>query len=169
MTFLEDDLAKCVVPKRHQDGGQIAQELVKRRGLRVDRLVVMRAQPVEHGVAELVVHDVGGQTGEDGALVAVEPVKLQRLAGPVVIGVLAVPGVRHDDQPVALERPTDSAAKREAALEEIESVLHDRPDAELMILIKVFRFSIEDRLAVGRHITILVPVPDGRRRQHVVG
>src|SRR5687768_11573720 len=110
----------------------------------------MRAQAVEDGMAELVVHDVGGQTGEDRALVIVEPVKLQRLAGAVVVGILAVSGVRYDDQPVPLERPADSSAQGGAALEEIQRILNDRPDAELMILVEVLRLSIQDCLAIWR-------------------
>ena len=129
----------------------------------------MRPQAVEHGVAELVVHDVGRKAGKDRALVAVEPVELQRLAGTVVVGVLAVSGVRHDDQPVALERPTDPAAEPEAALEEVERVLNDRPDAQLMILIELLVFSSRTVFPSGAQIAVLLPVPDRRGRQDVPG
>ena len=112
---------------------------------RADRLVVVRPQAVEHGVAELVVDDVGRQARVDASLVAVEVVELQRLAGPVVIGVLAVAGMRHHDQPVALERPADAAAEPEAALEEVERVLQRRPDAQLMKLESFDRVAVERR------------------------
>src|SRR5437868_15276053 len=58
VTFLQHDLAKRIVAERHQDGGQIAEELVKRRGLRADRFVKMRAQAVEYGMAEFVIDDI---------------------------------------------------------------------------------------------------------------
>ena len=155
VAFLQHDLAKRIVAERHQDGGEVAHELVKCRGLRADGLEVIGPQAVEHGVAELVVDDVGGQAGEDRALLAVEPIELQRLGGPVVVGVLAIAGVRHDDQPVALERPADPAAEPGAALEEIQRVLNDRPDAQLMVLIELLRLVIENGLPVGRQIAVL--------------
>ena len=84
---------------------------------------VVRADAVEHGVAELVIDDVGRQAGVDTLLAAIEVVELQRLALPVVVGVLARAGVRNDDQAVAFEAPGDAAAEAEAALEEVERTL----------------------------------------------
>ena len=52
------ELCESIVVKRHQDGGEIAEELVKRRRFRADRLVIMRPQTVEHGVAEFMIDDV---------------------------------------------------------------------------------------------------------------
>jgi hypothetical protein len=168
VALLENEGPERIVSNRHEDGGEVAQELVKRGRLRTDRFVEIRPQAVEHRVAEFVVHDVGGKAGVDASLVAVEPIELERLAGPIVIGVFAVTGMRHDDQAVTLERPTDPSAKREAALEEIERVLNRGPDAELVILEERDRLSIEDG-AVGPEITILSPVPDRRRGERIAG
>ena len=61
VAFFQDDFAKRIVSERHEDGGEVAEKLVKCGGLRADRLVKVRPQAIEHGVAELVVYDVGSR------------------------------------------------------------------------------------------------------------
>ena len=58
--------------------------------------------------------------------------------------------MRHEDQPVSLEGPTDSPAKRKAAFEEIQGVLTDGPHAELVELGRPFRRSVEERYRRAR-------------------
>ena len=62
---------------------------------------------------------------------AVEIVELKRFAVAIVKGVLAITGMRHDDEPVALEAPFDAPTKSEAILKEIERVLKRSPDIHL--------------------------------------
>ena len=57
----EQPLAEVGVAEGDEDGGEIAHELVEGRRLRHDRFDEVRPDAVEHGVAELVVDDVGRQ------------------------------------------------------------------------------------------------------------
>ena len=81
-------LAELVVAEGDQDRRHVAEELVEGRGLGKDRFVVVRADAVEHGVAELMIDDVGRQAGIDALarslLAGIEIVELQRLALAVV-------------------------------------------------------------------------------------
>ena len=110
----------------------------------------MRPDAVEHGVAELVVDDVGRQARVDALVAAIEVVELQRLALPVVVGVLAGAGVRNDDQPVALEPPGNAAPEAEPAFEEIERALHDGPHIHLVELRRLGVAPIERRAVRGQ-------------------
>jgi len=71
-------------------------------------------------------------------------------------------------QPVALERPANPAAEDKSAFEEVQGILNVGPDAELVILKKVLRVSIE-RGTIGRAATIRLAVPDNRRRRRIAG
>jgi hypothetical protein len=70
-----------VVAEGDQDRGEVAKELVEGRGLGEDGFVVMRANAVEHGMAELVIDDIGREAGVDAPAlvvpVAVEVIELQ--------------------------------------------------------------------------------------------
>ena len=66
--LLEHEPAKRIVAESHEDRSEIAEKLVKGRRFAGNRLVVMRPQPVEHGMAELVVDDVARQAGVDRPL-----------------------------------------------------------------------------------------------------
>ena len=127
------------VAEGDQDRRQVADELVECRRLGQHRLDEVRPDAVEHGVAELMIDDVGREAGVDALLAAIEIVELQRLALPVVVRVLARAGVRHDDQPVALESPGNAPPEPGPAFEEVERALDDRPDVDLMELRRVRR------------------------------
>src|SRR5215475_7959884 len=142
-----------IVAKCHKDGSEVAQELMKCRRLGCERFVEKWPDAVEHSVAKFMINDIARQAGVDALLPVVEPIELQRLAGPVVIGVLAVSGMGNYDQSIAFECPTDPAAEPKAAFEEIERILNNRPHAELMELGTGDCFFVERR-AVGPVIAV---------------
>ena len=158
------------VAEGDQDGRDVAEELVEGRGLGEDGFVVMRANAVEYGMAKLVIDDVGREAGVDALarapLAAVEVVELQGLAVSVIESVFAVAGMWYDDETVALEPPRDTAAKTEAAFEEVECVLQRRPDVHLAELRGTKIIAIED-LAFGVHELAEIGVPAGRRVQNL--
>ena len=84
-------------------GGFRDHELMESGRLDLAAFVEIRPHSIQHGVAELVVNNVGGQTGVNRVLLIPEIVKLQRLAVAVIEGIFAIARVRDDDEPVAFE------------------------------------------------------------------
>ena len=159
-------LPELVVAEGNQDGREIADELVEGGRLRQHGFDVVGTDAVQHRVAELVVDDVGREAGEDAFLAAIEVVELERFALAIVVGVLAGAGVGDDDQPVALEAPGNGAAEPEAAFEEVQGALHERPGVDLVELRDVRVVSIEPRaLRIDERARLSVPAC--RRRQRV--
>ena len=145
------------------------------RGLGENRFMIVRTDAVEHGVTELVIDDVGREAGKRPLAlsihVRIEVVELKRLAIAVVVGVLAVAGVGHDDKSVAFEAPLDTPPQAETALEEVEGVLERRPDIHLAELRGIRVVAIDNlafrSLRSGRDRHSIAPAGSGllsRRR-----
>ena len=107
---------------------------------------------------EFVIDDVDRQAGVDGVLLRTEVVELKRLAVAIVERVLAVTGMRHDDQPVSFERPRDRASERRSILEEGQRALQERPETDLVKLERVDRRLVEHLPAVAdERLRVLAP------------
>src|SRR5262249_23807737 len=154
--------AKRVVAKYHEERGEVADELVKGRGLRRGGFVEVGPDAVEHGMAKLVIDNISRKAGVDAIFAAVEVIELQRFALPIVKRVLAETGMRQDDQPAAFEAPEDFSPEAETAFIEVEGVLYDRPGMDLMELQIVLNgfdaLDVLERLAVGTGKGILLGV-----------
>jgi hypothetical protein len=129
-----DKLTKIVVSKRDQYGRQVSHELMEGCRLRSDRLDVVGTHTVEDRMRELVIDDVRREAGIDGVRAVVEIVELQRFTFAVVERVLAVSGMGHDNQSIALESPRNSSAETEPAFEELQRALYYSPDVDLVRL-----------------------------------
>ena len=159
---LADLLAKFGVAKRDEDRRDVTNELVEGSSLDLYGLAIKRPHAIEHSVAEFMIDDIGRKAGMHPLAIVVEIVELQGFAVAVVISVLAVARMRHDDQTIALKSPADTAAETRAALVEIERVLQRRPDVDLVELRRVEIVAIEDdAIVVAKDVVSFIPLAGG--------
>ena len=135
---LANKMADIVVEQRQQDRRQVANELVKCGSLHRRELVVHRPDAIQDGMPGFVGDDVVRKAGIARVLLVTEIVELQRFAMLVVKSIFTKPGMRHNDQAVAIETPRHRAAQGRGLFVEFQHTLHNCPCIQL-VKIRILR------------------------------